>query len=138
MKDGYDITEGVRGFRLRVWGRDERELFSRALLGLAAVMRPDVAPSSGKAGRVRVHIRGDNWAETLLNFLRHAAFECEMQGAVFSAMDIIELGPNEIECELVGKTVERFEEEIDHIHCLSEGIRKTPERLEVELRAAVL
>jgi|SRR3989338_3673482 len=138
MKDGYDIREGAKGFRLRVWGRDERELFSRALLGLAAVMRPDVAPSGGKTVKVRAHVRGNNWAETLLNFLKHTAFECEMQGAVFSAMDIIELGPNEIECELVGKAAERFEEEIDHIHFLSGGILKTPERLEVELRAAVL
>ncbi len=138
MKDGYDITEGARGFRLRVWGRDERELFSHALLGLAAVMRPDVAPLGGKTVKVRTHVRGENWLDTLIRFLQHAAFECEMHGAVFSAMDIIELGPHEIECELIGKAVERFEEEIDHIHGFGDGIQKTPERLEVELRAAVL
>lgn len=111
MRDGYDILEKEKEFFVRVWGGTERELFSRALLGLAAVMRPDLA-SGGKLVSLRLYAHGENLRALLQKFLSQVIFESEMHNAIFSAMNVIELTLEEIECELIGKGAEHFEEEV--------------------------
>ena len=115
MKDGYDVFTKDDGAHVRVWGSTERELFSRALLGLAAVLRPDIAPERGKTVRIRAHVHGKDLSDTLERFLAHVVFESDMHDAVFSAADFIVVSEKEVECELIGKEVEHKEEEIIHV-----------------------
>lgn len=121
MREGYDIFEKGGEIVVRAWGNTEQDLFSHALLALAALIRPDVSPK-GKMVRVRAHIHGDGISETLSKFLAHVLFENEMHSAVFSAIDIIYFSPNEIECELTGKETDHVEEEIGGISLLGSGV----------------
>jgi SHS2 domain-containing protein len=131
MNQGYDIFEQKGKTIVRAWGKTENELFSHALLGLAALIRPDVAPNT-KTVTVRAHIHGDSFSDTLSKFLSHVLFENEMHQAVFSAMDVIILAPLEIECELVGREVEHYEEDIEGVTLLGNGITRTANGLEVQ------
>ncbi|MBI3627788.1 MAG: archease [Candidatus Sungbacteria bacterium] len=128
----HDIFERGGITHIRVIGETERELFQNALLGLAALVRPDVAPIQGTTVKVRAHVHGGTWTETLEKFLLHVIFENEMHNAVFSAMHIIHLSPQEIECELIGKTVEQVEEDILHVGIGAKGIERIGDYLEVE------
>ena len=116
MKDCYDIIERDGKIEARVWALTERELFSRALLALAAVFRPDAAHMAGEAVNVRAHVHGENFLDTLERFLSRVLFETEMHRAIFSAMHIIHLASDEIECELVGKKTNHLEEEIEELN----------------------
>ncbi|MBI2054727.1 MAG: archease [Candidatus Sungbacteria bacterium] len=125
MQLKYDIfgKDGVT--RVRVWGSSERELFGNALLGLAALLRPDVAPENRKTVRVRAHTHGKNLSDLLGEFLDNVIFENEMHNAVFSAMDIIHFSDKEIECELIGKHIDHVEEEIHAVALVGSGIQRT-------------
>lgn len=132
MKDGYDIFEKNGETTVRAWGNTERELFSHSLLGIAAMIRPDVSLKR-KTVHVRAHIHGDGLSETLSNFLSHVLFENEMHNAVFSALDVIHFSPSEIECELIGKEVDHVEEEVSAISLVGKGVeRRVSGRWEVE------
>ena len=138
MKDGYDVFTKDDGAHVRVWGSTERELFSRALLGLAAVLRPDIAPQGGKTVRIRTHIHGKDLPDTLERFLAHVIFESDMHDAVFSAADFIVVSEKEVECELIGKEVEHKEEEVMHVFIARPGIRNASGQVEVEFICEVL
>lgn len=138
MKDGYDVYAKDDHIHVRVWGKDARELFSRALLGLAAVSRPDIAPQGGKTVRIRAHVHGKDMADTLERFLAHIVFESDMHDAVFSAADFIVVSEKEVECELIGKTVEHKEEEIVHVFITEPSAQAVDSRLEVKFVCEVL
>ena len=138
MKDGYDIFERGGATCLRVWGRDEKDLFSRALLGLAAVVRPDVSPPGGEETRIRVHVHGEDLGETLERFLSQVVFENEMHDAVFSAMDIIFFSHQEIECELIGRKIEHTEEHVLNLHVGRHGIERKDGQYQTEIVCDVL
>lgn len=127
----YDIFEKNGETVVRVWAATERELFSHALLGLAAVIRPDVSPKGHRIS-VRAHTHGDGISEMLLKFMEHVLFENEMHNAVFSGMEIIHFSPNEIECELIGKEVDHLEEEVGAISLVGKGVERVDDRWEVE------
>lgn len=128
---GYDIFEKNGETVVRAWGKTERELFSHSLLGLAALLRPDIAPKT-KTARVRAHVHGGTLSDMLSKFLSHVLFENEMHNAVFSAFDVIHFSPNEIECELIGKEVDHLEEEISAISFIGKGVERVNDRWEVE------
>lgn len=117
---------------MRIWGLSERELFQNALLGLAALIRPDVAPESRKTLRVRAHVHGKNLSELLEKFLDSVIFENEMHDAVFSGMDIVHFSDREIECELVGKHIDHTEEEIQGVKLAGERIQRLKTQWEAE------
>ncbi|MBI2096845.1 MAG: archease [Candidatus Sungbacteria bacterium] len=132
MRDGYDIFERDEITHIRAWGTTERELFQRALLGLAVFVRPDVAPEKGRGVHIRAHIHGENFSDTLERFLSHVLYESEMHDAVFPAMHVIHLTSQEIECELVGKKIDHREEEAEGVKLTSGGIEKRDGQWEVE------
>lgn len=132
MSHGYDIFTREGKTLLYVSGKNERELFSHALLGLAAFLRPDVAPTYRKRVKVRAHLHAPTLSLLLQKFLSHVLFENEMHDTVFSAMDIIVLSPEEIECELTGVLVDHTEEHIEDIVLGSKGIERFPDHWEAE------
>lgn len=133
MKDSYDIFEKDDGTHIRVWGKTERDFFSHALLGLAAVMRPDVALGGDKTVRIRAHVHGKDSADTLERFLAHVVFESDMHSAVFSAADFIVVSEHEVECELIGKLVEHKEEEVIRVFLSRPPARGDTGNIEAEL-----
>lgn len=124
MNSGSDIFETDGSHHLRVWGDSPREILERALHGLAAVLRPDIPHESPAHLKVRIHIRACSLEELLPKFLDAALFEAEFHRAVFSGINIIHGSETEIEGELLGVPVDRFEEEIEAIHLAR--FRKTP------------
>ena len=132
MKQNYDIFEGGGITHVRVWGSTERELFQNALLGLTALVRPDIVPEGRKTVRVRTHIHGTNLSDLLEKLLDHVIFENEMHNGVFSGMDIVHFSDKEIECELVGKHIDHVEEEMHGVAITGKGIQRLKTRWEVE------
>ncbi|MBI4134715.1 MAG: archease [Candidatus Sungbacteria bacterium] len=136
MRDGYDIVERSGETRVRAWGRNERELFQRALLGLSLVLRPDTGSKNEAKVSVLLRIQGEGLSDVLSRFLSAALFEADMRNAVFSALHIVHFSPEEIECELLGRTVEDFEETVGA--CILHEVTRTQNGWEAEFTALTL
>lgn len=118
---------------MRAWGSNERELFSRSLLALAGVLRPDVLSLHAPDMTLRILVSGNGPADLLQKFLSRVLFESEMQDSVFPAMHIIECAPEEIDCELIGKAVDHFEEEMENARIVVTDMKRpSPSRWEAE------
>lgn len=110
MRKIFDISDRHERSRVSVEAADVREIYDTALASLASFVRPDVSTIRGNLLPTRVHVRGKDFSETMENFLSRALFENDMQSAVFFASHIIHCSQQEIECELLGKRIDHWEE----------------------------
>jgi SHS2 domain-containing protein len=129
IKDGYDIHVRSDDIQARVWGKEEKDIFERALVALAAAHRPDVTPNNNKTVTIRIHIHASDPTNLLERFLSHVIYEGEMHSALFSAMHVARLTTNEIEAELIGKEIDHKEEEIIAVTVSKPGIHHVEGKL---------
>lgn len=123
----FDILEHKADLKIRVYGKDKKELFENALVGMfgAAKYEPASAPSfvktsegnkatAGKGRKIKREIKISSFdlPSLLVDFLAEALYLCETKKEVYDIIKIERFNDKHIEGILLGKKLKRMGVEI--------------------------
>lgn len=92
---------------IKVWAKEPEELFRRAALGMARLMRGDVASrtKTGVTTRRTVELASDSLDLLLVRWLGELLYLDEVEGFVFNDAIFTELGEGELRATVTGRMV---------------------------------
>ncbi len=96
-RKGFEILDHTADVRLRVWGKDLRDILQKAAEGMINIMMDIETRREEKEDEVR--IEGANPEELLLKWLREILFKIESKGMVFSKFRIKEDNFSYMSCD---------------------------------------
>jgi len=125
---GYEVLEHTADLRLRVWGRDEEELFREALLAMAEIMKAERRRAEHEEKNVRnVHIQSQDITTLLVDFLNEILTLAQTHREIYTEIFFKRISEAELIAELSGFAVEGFEEDIKAVTYHEAEIRKNVE-----------
>jgi len=107
----YEILEHKADLKIRAFGKDKKELFFNALLGMSESIKAEVKKPEEKIKR-RIKIKSGDLATLLVDFLSEALYLSQAEKEVFFDIIFKRLTNQELKGELIGQKVERFNEDI--------------------------
>lgn len=101
--------------RLRVFGKNEEELFSNALQALAVVIKKDAKRLFRKKTRAsyeKIKVKGQGWNELLINFLNDIIAQSNINKKIYPRVNFLKFSPAALEANLLSVPVESFDEDV--------------------------
>jgi SHS2 domain-containing protein len=111
----YKILPHTADLRLKIFGKTEEELFSNALLGLAAVIKKDaekLAKRKPAGGYEKIVIEGHNREELLISFLNEVLVQANINKKIYIWVKFLKLSPYILEAHIFGTSVDHFDEDV--------------------------
>jgi len=111
----FKILSHTADSRLKIYGKNEEELFSNALLGLAAVIKKDaekLVKRKPAGGYERIVIEGHNQEELLISFLNEVLAQTNINKKIYTWVKFLRLSPFVLEGHIFGTPVEDFDEDV--------------------------
>ena len=105
MKE-YEILEHESDIKIRVFGKNKKELFKNAMLAMQNSLRPEIL--SYKTETRRIKIKSDNLPLLLVDFLSEVNYLNETKKEVYSDVKFIKFSNSEIDAEISGKKISEF------------------------------
>ena len=105
----YEILEHKADLRIRVFGKTKEELFQNALLAMAESQK---AENLGRKTKRKIKVNSVDLNSLLVDFLSEALYRSQVNKEVYNNMKFKKFSDIEIEGQLLGQKVERFEEDI--------------------------
>jgi len=109
MMKKYEVLEHKADLKIRVFGKDKKELFLNVLLGMAESQKAEVLPEKVKR---EIQIKSLDIETLLVDFLSEVLYLTQVNLEVYNNVKFKKFSDTEIEGELIGQKVERFGEDI--------------------------
>jgi len=103
----YQILEHITDLKIKVIGRTKKELFENALKGMlkAGNYQKD---SKSQISKLKVKIKSFDFPSLLVDFLNEILYLVETKKLVFEKVKFKKFTENEIEANLIGKSLKRM------------------------------
>lgn len=106
----FEVLEHTADLKIRVFGKTKEELFKNAVLAMMSGLRSKIKNQRAKTKKIRVKTTD---LETLLvDFLSEVLYLTQVDKRVYTDVKFKKFSDTEIEAELIGKKVEKFDEDI--------------------------
>lgn len=106
----FEILEHKADLKIRVFGRDKKELFKNALIGMSSGLRPKVKTQKSKVKTIK--IQSPDLNALLVDFLSEVLYLTQVNKEIYNTAKFKKFSTQKIEAEISGKKAERFEEDI--------------------------
>lgn len=113
----YKILPHIADVRVQAFGKTKEELFLNTMLGMNAVLRPQVTSSSKQVTR-KIKVKSVDINSLLVDFLSEVLYLIQTNKEVYDEIKFKEFGPSTssgqiiLRGELFGNKVESFGEDI--------------------------
>lgn len=108
----YEILEHTSDLKIRVSGKNRKELFKNALLGMfeGARYQEEVKTKSQKLKTIKrkIQIKSQNLSTLLVDFLSEVLYLAETKKEVYSHIQFKKFTDKQIEGVLIGKKLKRI------------------------------
>lgn len=101
----FAILEHPADIKMRAFGKDKKELFQNALLGMQSALR--VKGQRAKVKR-KIKIESSDLASLLVDFLSEINYLNEVKGEIYDEVKFKEFSEKKLIGEVLGKKVEEF------------------------------
>ena len=99
----YEIVEHTADVGLRAFGRDLKELFAHAAVGLFDLMVADLGTVRPEQA-VSLTVEAENIEELLADWLRELLYLCNAERWLFSKFEVLDIVPEWLEAKCWGET----------------------------------
>ena len=101
----YEILEHKADLKIKVFGKDKRELFKNALIGMF-----EVAKYEGENGKIKrkLKISSLDLSSLLVDFLGEVLYFSEVKKEVYDSIEFLAFDDKNIEGILIGKKLKRM------------------------------
>lgn len=106
----YKILEHTADLKIEVYGETKKELFSNALLAMTNGFRPRIR--NKESGIRNIRIKSSDLEILLVDFLSEALYLIQTNREIYNKVDFKKFSDTELEAELFGQKVEKFDEDI--------------------------
>lgn len=106
----FKILEHKADLKIRVFGRNKKELFKNALIGMSSGLRPKVKTQKSKVKTIK--IQSPDLNALLVDFLSEVLYLTQVNKEIYNTAKFKKFSTQKIEAEISGKKVERFGEDI--------------------------
>lgn len=124
---GYEVLEHTADLRLRIWGRGEEQLFREALMAMMEVMKPKARAMKHEKKARNIRVQSQDITSLLVDFLNEVLTLSQTNKEVYTEISFKRLDEQEIQAELSGFSVPKFEEDIKAVTYHEADIRKNAE-----------
>jgi len=103
----YEILDHKADLKIKVFGKTKEELFENAMKGMfrAAKYQKD---AKSKKLKVKIKIQSVDLVSLLVDFLSEILYLVETKKLVFESVKFKKFSENEIEAELIGRSLKRM------------------------------
>ena len=119
----FEILEHKADLKIRAFGENKEELFLNMLLGMNAGLRPELKAQSSK--RKTIKVKSLDPEALLVDFLSEVLYLTQVNREIYNKVRFTKLTDSELEAELFGQTVKRFDEDIKAVTYHGLEIKKT-------------
>jgi len=109
MEKEFEILPHMADLKIRVYGKDLKELFSHALKGMFSSIQPQVTPGSGPVQRP-FDVSSHDLESLLVDFLSHALYLSDVHGEAYLDAKIEAMSETNIRGVLTGVKIDDFGE----------------------------
>ena len=110
---GYQVLEHIGDAKIKVFGKTKEELFLNAMLGMAALLKPQPRAGQPQAEKVRyIKIQSSDINALLVDFLSEVNYLRQINMEIYNNVKFIEFSDTYLEAEFNGYEVEEFGEDI--------------------------
>jgi len=96
----FEEVEHTADWKIRVWGKDYAYLFRNAALAMYALMGN--MERTGPSVEYEIEVEGVDYPSLLVAWLNELLFYTEVNGEVFTEIDIRELSPQHLKAKVRG------------------------------------
>jgi len=105
----YKVLSHTADLKIKVYGKDEKELFSNALLGMSESMKPELKEEKSER---EIEVVSLDKAALLVDFLNEVLYLSQTNKEAFFRIDFSEFSETSLKGRILGKKVKRFGEDI--------------------------
>lgn len=129
MDQGFDTLPHPTEFRVRVWGKNVKELFRNALRAAACGLKPEAIAWEPARFRERkpFSVEAVDLNSLLVEFLSAALADADTHGMVFADVSFEKFGEDFLEGEFWGTEVEGFDRDIRAVSYEAVDIKRNSE-----------
>lgn len=106
----FEILEHISDLKIRVFGKDKKELFENAMIGMFKAARYKEIPNS--YAKTKINVSGEDLSLLLVNFLSEVLYFCETKKEIYQKIVFKKFSEKNIEAVLIGKKLKRMGVEI--------------------------
>lgn len=106
----YKILEHEADLKIMCFGKTKKELFLNALFGMTENQRPEI--EKNKKTKRKIKIKSLDFSTLLVDFLNEVLYLSQLNKEVFFKIKFVKFTDNEIEGEISGQKVEKFNQDI--------------------------
>ncbi len=128
-KNKFIVLEHTADLKIRVVGETLSDLFSQALEGMASILYYDYAARGVSPISIAVKISSIDVNSLLVEFLSEALYQSELHQSVFPDVKMKRFTNSELEAELLGKNIIRFDRNIKAVTYQGVRIMRNPDGL---------
>jgi len=103
----FEILEHKADLKIRAFGKDKKELFENAMIGMQSALRPKIKDKKLKIKK-KIKIRSDDLSLLLVDFLSEINYLNEINKEVYNKIKFTKFSDTELDGEISGNKVERF------------------------------
>lgn len=103
----YKILNHQADLKIKFFGKDKKEFFESAMIGMQSFLRPKTAKEKKKSKR-KIRIRSADIESLLVDFLSEVNYLNEVNGEVYKGLKFNKFSDTELEGELSGEKVKSF------------------------------
>lgn len=106
----FEILEHKADLKIRVFGKTKKELFENALLGMCSFLGTEIRNQKTEIRKIK--IRSSDLSSLLVDFLSEGLYLIQTNKEIYNKVRFMNLRNYELESELIGQKIQRFQEDI--------------------------
>ena len=110
--ENFEILAHISDFRLKVWGKDLKNLFSSALQGMNSVLKNNYHELNRNEITEKLNIVSIDTSMLLIDFLSEMLTLSHSRKAIFNYVDFFHINETTLGAEIKGESVNEFDEDI--------------------------
>jgi SHS2 domain-containing protein len=123
----FEILPHTADVRLKIFGKTKKELFKNAVLGMAKILESRKQKvESRKQIKTKVNIKSQDINSLLVDFLSEILYQSQINHAVYREIKLSKFSDDELEGEISGFKIEKFDEDIKAVTYHELDIKKNP------------
>lgn len=106
----YKILEHTADLKIKFFGKNKRELFSNALLGMFEAIGPEI--QNEEIFEREISVSSANFENLLVDFLSEALYQSDINNEAYFKIIFDEFDDTHLKVKICGKKINKFSEEI--------------------------
>jgi len=123
----YKILEHPADIKVQAFGKTKEELFVNAMLGMIAILRPQIRNLNIKTRNIKV--KSVDLNALLVDFLSEVLYLIQINKEVYNNVKFVKFSDKELEAKLSGNKVRSFGEDIKAVTYHELEIKKNKQDL---------